>query len=69
MTKSTARSVSLEERYQSVFDDVAGIVEATQLHAARTVNAVMTAAYWLIGRYIVEFEQGGKNVAAMGRRL
>jgi hypothetical protein len=29
--------------------------------AARSVNALMTASYWEIGRRIVEFEQGGED--------
>ena len=29
----------------------------------RSVNAVMTAAYWMIGQHIVEFEQRGKERA------
>ena len=69
MTKQSAKSVLLEERYQSIFDDVTGIVEAARLRAAHSVNAVMTAAYWLIGRYIVEFEQEGKQRAGYGQEI
>ncbi|GLC97432.1 hypothetical protein Tamer19_68410 [Cupriavidus sp. TA19] len=38
-------------------------------HAARSVNALMTASYWEIGRRIVEFEQGGQDRAAYGEAL
>jgi hypothetical protein len=31
--------------------------------SARTVNAVMTATYWAIGRRIVEAEQRGRRHA------
>src|SRR5262249_54454131 len=37
--------------------------------AARSVNAVMTGAYWLIGRRIVEVEQGGQSRAEYGEAL
>ena len=37
--------------------------------AARSVNAVMTATYWEIGRRIVEYEQGGKARAGYGEAL
>jgi predicted nuclease of restriction endonuclease-like (RecB) superfamily len=37
--------------------------------SARSVNAVMTATYWEMGRRIVEFEQQGKPKAAYGERL
>ena len=63
MTTPTANSGALDERYQSVLDDVAGLIDAAQRTAARSMNAVMTAAYWLIGTHIVEFKQGGEERA------
>src|SRR5260221_5709326 len=39
--------------------DVARVIEEARRAAARSVNAVMTATYWLIGRRIVEQERGG----------
>ncbi len=63
MTKSTARSASLDEQCPSVFDDVGGNVDVARRYAAHSVNAVMTAVYWLIGRHIVEFERAGKEWA------
>ena len=69
MTTPTAKSTVLEARYQSVLDDVAGIIDDARQSAARSVNAVITAAYWLIGRHIVEFEQEGKERAEYGAAL
>ena len=63
MTPPTKKSAVLEEQYQSVVDDVTGLIDAARRSAARSVNAVMTAAYWLVGRYIVEFEQAGEERA------
>ncbi len=63
MTPPTEKSAVLEEQYQSVVDDVTGLIDAARRSAARSVNAVMTAAYWLVGRYIVEFEQAGEDRA------
>ena len=40
-----------------------------RLAAARSVNALMTAAYWEVGRRIVEFEQGGEGRAGYGEAL
>jgi predicted nuclease of restriction endonuclease-like (RecB) superfamily len=37
--------------------------------AARSINALMTATYWLVGRRIVESEQGGQGRAAYGQAL
>ena len=37
--------------------------------AARSVNSIMTAAYWLIGHRVMEFEQSGKKRAEYGTAL
>ena len=69
MKKPMVESGALDDRYQSVFGDVSGIIDAAKRSAARSVNAAMTAAYWLIGRHIVEFEQEGKVRAEYGTAL
>jgi hypothetical protein len=45
------------------------LLEAARRAVARSVNAVMTATYWEIGRRIVEFEQGGADRATYGDAL
>ena len=55
--------------YQAVFGDVSRILDAARESAARSVNAAMTAGYWLIGRRIVEFEQSGEERAEYGAAL
>ena len=55
--------------YQAVFGDVSKIIDAARESAIRSVNAAMTAAYWLIGRRIVEFEQLGEERAEYGAAL
>jgi len=45
------------------------LLEAARRTSARSVNAIMTAAYWMIGRRIVEYEQGGKARAEYGEAL
>lgn len=57
MTKAAKKPDSLDKRYQSVYDDMSGVVDVARGHAARSINSIMTAAYWLIGQCIVEFEQ------------
>ena len=54
---------------QSIFDDVSSIIDEARQTAARSVNAVMTAAYWMIGQHIVEFEQSGEERAEYGAAL
>ena len=55
--------------YQTVFGDVSKIIDAARESVVRSVNAAMTAAYWLIGRRIVEFEQSGEERAEYGAAL
>ena len=55
--------------YAAVHGDIVALLESARLAAARSVNALMTAAYWEIGRRIVEFEQAGKERAEYGQAL
>ena len=55
--------------YYEALTDVSGILEAARREAARSVNSLMTAAYWLVGRRIVEHEQGGATRAEYGAEL
>ena len=56
-------------RYQSVFGNVSEIINVAKVSAARSVNAAMTAAYRLIGKQIVQFEQEGKKRAGYGEEI
>ncbi len=49
--------------------DVVGLVDAARRGAVRSVNAIMTATYWAIGRRIVEQEQHGAAKAGYGEEL
>ena len=55
--------------YGGLLADVAHVIEAARHAAARSVNAVMTSTYWLIGRRIVEQEQQGAVRAGYGDAL
>ena len=57
------------DRYDEILADVAAILEEARHAAARSVNAVMTATYWAIGRRVVEHEQGGEDRAGYGEEL
>ena len=62
-------ALSQDAPYEAVFGDVSRIIDAARESAARSVNAAMTAAYWLIGRRIVESEQSGEERAEYGAAL
>jgi hypothetical protein len=53
--------------YDAVLEDVVRLVEAPRSAAARSVNSVMTATYWAIGRSIVEQEQRGAPAGGLRR--
>jgi len=55
--------------YNQVLAGVIEVLQSARRTSARTVNAIMTAAYWEIGRQIVEHEQQGKDRAEYGRHL
>ena len=67
--RKTVATGGLDAPYRAVFGDVSEIIDAARESAARSVNAAMTAAYWLIGRRIVEFEQSGEERAEYGAAL
>ena len=68
LSKKTV-SKALSEEYGGLIGGIAELLEASRRIAARTVNALMTATYWEIGRRIVEFEQRGKKRAEYGEEL
>ena len=55
--------------YDSVLLSMVELLDAARRASARTINAVMTATYWELGRRIVEFEQAGKQRAEYGEEL
>ena len=55
--------------YDVLITDLVAVIEDARRAAARAVNAAMTATYWLIGRRIVEQEQGGQARAGYGEMI
>jgi predicted nuclease of restriction endonuclease-like (RecB) superfamily len=55
--------------YDVVLAEVVNLLEEARRSAARSVNAIMTATYWEIGRRIVEYEQSGQDKAQYGKKL
>jgi predicted nuclease of restriction endonuclease-like (RecB) superfamily len=55
--------------YAGLHGEIVALLEAARRAAARSINALMTAAYWEIGRRIVEFEQGGQDRAIYGETV
>jgi len=55
--------------YGHLVSGITELLETARRASARSVNAIMTAAYWMIGRRIVEFEQKGELRAEYGEEL
>lgn len=74
MSKKTLSAVgkspaALPAGYAGIHGGIVELLDAARQAAARSVNALMTASYWEIGRRIVEAEQQGKRRAGYGEQL
>ena len=55
--------------FESLVKHISTIQSAMQAQTAHAVNLALTARNWLMGCYIVEFEQNGEDRAAYGEQL
>jgi predicted nuclease of restriction endonuclease-like (RecB) superfamily len=63
------KSLTPMPNYNEVLGRIVGLLETARRASARSVNTIMTATYWEIGRQIIEGEQSGSHRAAYGERL
>jgi predicted nuclease of restriction endonuclease-like (RecB) superfamily len=70
MTKKLTKPDSKPNlHYNLILGDISNVIDEARKSVALSINCTMTAAYWLIGRRIVEFDQGGKARAQYGKAL
>lgn len=73
MTRKTPvaarKPAALPAGYAGIHGGIVELLDAARQAAARSVNALMTASYWEIGRRIVEAEQKGRRRAGYGEQL
>ena len=73
MTRKTSvaagKRTALPAGYAGIHGGIVELLDAARQAAARSVNALMTASYWEIGRRIVEAEQKGRRRAGYGEQL
>lgn len=62
MDKTTI--ISTEDR---LFEVVSALIDESRKQVAKAVNTAMVNTYYGVGRYIVEYEQGGKARAEYGK--
>ncbi len=65
----TARAVAEAGDDTTLYQQVRDVLLRARQHALRAVNTAMVQAYWQVGRYIVESEQGGEARAAYGQSV
>ena len=64
--KSTEIAARPEPDYGPLLIGISELLDQARRMSARTVNNILTATYWEIGRRIVEYEQRGKARAEYG---
>lgn len=62
----TKKSIAVAD---TLYDRIASVIRAARTNIVRAVDTTMVKAYWHIGNYIVEDEQGGAQRAAYGKEL
>ena len=67
--RATRPKPAKRNAYPSLLRTVVALLEDARRASARTVNVIMTATYWQVGRHIVEFEQAGERRAGYGQQL
>src|SRR5438128_182269 len=55
--------------YGGLVTEISELLDQARRGVARTANSILAAAYWEIGRRIVEYEQGGRERAEYGEQL
>jgi predicted nuclease of restriction endonuclease-like (RecB) superfamily len=65
----TKKNPLVAKSYDGLLQGVVHLLEEARRGAARSLNAILTATYWEIGRRIVEHEQEGKRRAVYGEGL
>lgn len=58
-----------DEQYQSLINEIGDVLLNARNKISCEINVTMVDAYWSIGRYIVEYEQQGKERAEYGTKL
>jgi hypothetical protein len=66
---SDTDSIALVKGYDALIGGISQVLDAGRSQAAWTLNSIVSAAYWEVGRRIVEFEQAGRARADYGERV
>ena len=67
--KKTKNKILKKTSNKSLFTRVVSILEQARANVVHSVNNNMVAAYWLIGREIIQEIQKGQERAEYGKRV
>lgn len=67
--KSLSQLNQQEDELEPLLSDLRRLVVEARHRALRAVDVIQVQTYWQVGRHLVEFEQGGSQRAAYGKRL
>ncbi len=62
-------AAKMSQNYEALVTAIAQVHDHTQRQAVQAINVALTLRNWLIGYYIVEYEQHGSDRAQYGERL
>lgn len=63
------KKLAIVRNYDQLISNIGQLIELGRKRAVGAVNTVLVQTYWLIGKYIVEYEQEGKKRAEYGGEL
>ncbi len=66
---SASRLRTRTDKYANLVGNLTELLDKARHASARSVNAILTATYWEMGKRIVEYEQQGQQRAEYGKRL
>lgn len=56
-------------KYNNLINEIGILLQKGRERVTQSANSILVQTYWLIGKHIVEFEQGGKEKADYGSQL
>jgi len=59
----------LSKNYNTLISRIGDLLKQGRKQAAYTINNILVQTYWQIGKYIVEYEQGGLKKSEYGSKL
>ena len=62
-------ALQISDSYQRLLEEISKTYDRGRIRATQAVNVQLIETYWEMGRYLVEFEQGGQAKAAYGPAL